>query len=287
MSWVTVIWSMIASACLTLAAIYFLVWCQRRTVWAGLLFSLTSAAVAVYAVIELSMMRAETPAQFATALRWLHVPVWVLILSFVGFVRLHLRAGRPWLAWTICAVRTLALLLNFLVGQNLNYREVTGLRHIRFLGESVSSGVGVSNPCVLVGQLGLLLMLAFVADATITVWRRGDRRQALVTGGSFLFFALAAVVDSVLVFQQIVDWPLTASFSFLGIVVAMGYDMSRETLRAAKLSDDLRESEEQLTLAAEAAEVGVWIWSIAPQPGLGFGDMAPSVWVHFQYHRQS
>ena len=138
---------MIASACLTLAAIYFLVWCQRRTVWAGLLFSLTSAAVAVYAIIELWMMRAETPAEFATALRWLHVPVWVLILSFVSFVRLHLRAGRPWLAWTICALRTMALLLNFLVGQNLNYREVTDLRHIPFLGESVSSGIGVSNPC--------------------------------------------------------------------------------------------------------------------------------------------
>ena len=262
MSWVTIIWSMIASACLTLAAIYFLVWCQRRTVWAGLLFSLTSAAVAVYAIIELWMMRAETPAEFATALRWLHVPVWVLILSFVGFVRLHLRAGRPWLAWTICALRTLALLLNFLVGQNLNYREVTGLRHIPFLGESVSSGVGVSNPCMLVGQLGLLLLVVFVADAAITVWRRGDRRQALATGGSFLFFALAAIVDSVLVFWQIVDWPLTASFFFLGIVVAMGYEMSRETLRAAKLSDDLRESEERMTLAAEAAGFGVWMWNI-------------------------
>ncbi len=262
MSWVTVIWSMIASACLTLAAIYFLVWCQRRTVWTGLLFSLTSAAVAVYAVIELSMMRAETPAQFATALLWLHVPVWVIVLSFVGFVRLHLRAGLPWLAWTICGLRTLALLLNFLVGQNLNYREVTGLRHIPFLGESVSSGVGVSNPCVLVGQLSLLLLLVFVADAAITVWRRGDRRLALVTGGSFLFFALAAIVDSLLVFWKIVDWPLTASFSFLGIVVAMGYEMSRETLRAAKLSDDLRESEERMTLAAEATGIGVWMWNI-------------------------
>ena len=71
MSWVTVIWSMTASACLTLAAIYFLVWCQRRTVSASLLFSLTSAATAVFAGCELSMMRAETPVQFATALRWL------------------------------------------------------------------------------------------------------------------------------------------------------------------------------------------------------------------------
>ena len=160
-------------------------------------------------------------------------------------------------------MRTLALLLNFLVGQNLNYREVTGLRHIPFLGESVSSGVGVSNPCVLVGQLGLLLMLAFVADAAITVWRRGERRKALATGGSFLLFALAGVVDSVLVFERIVDWPLTASFSFLGIVVTMGYEMSREMLRAAKLSEDLSESEERLTLAAEAAGVGIWMWSIA------------------------
>ena len=30
MSWVTIIWSMVASACLTLAAIYFLVWYRNR-----------------------------------------------------------------------------------------------------------------------------------------------------------------------------------------------------------------------------------------------------------------
>ena len=35
---VTVIWSMVASACLTLAVIYFLVWCRNRTAWAHLLF---------------------------------------------------------------------------------------------------------------------------------------------------------------------------------------------------------------------------------------------------------
>ena len=39
MSWVTVVWSMIASACLTLAVIYLLVWWRNRTAWAHLLFS--------------------------------------------------------------------------------------------------------------------------------------------------------------------------------------------------------------------------------------------------------
>ena len=43
----------------------------------------------------------------------------------------------------------------------------------------------------------------------------------------------------------------------------MGYELSREVLRAAQLSDDLRESEERMTLAAEAAGFGVWMWNIA------------------------
>jgi PAS domain S-box-containing protein len=43
----------------------------------------------------------------------------------------------------------------------------------------------------------------------------------------------------------------------------MAYEMSREALRAAQLSDDLRESEERMTLASEAAGFGVWMWSIA------------------------
>ena len=262
MNWVTVIWSMIASVCLTMAAIYFLVWCKRRSAWADLLFTLTSVGVAAYGFGELAMMQAETPAQFSTALRWLQVPTWVVIVSLVGFVRLHLRAGRPWLGWTVCALRSMALLLNFLVGQNLNYREVTALRHIPFLGEPVSIGVGVSNPYMLVGQLSLLLLVVFTVDAAITVWRRGDRMQALVTGGSIAFFALTGMAQAVLVLWRIVDMPLTESFFFLGMVVAMAYEMSREMLRATQLSDDLRESHQRLDMAAQAARLGLWAWDI-------------------------
>jgi len=263
MSWITIIWSMVASASLTLAAIHLQVWWHRRKVWADLLFFLGSTGIAALAGCEFLMMRAETPAQFATALRWLHVPTWVIVLSMVGFIRLYLHAGRRWLAWAICALRTLALPLNFLVGQNLNYLEVVRLRHIHFLGESVSVGEGVSNPWMLVGQLSLVLWLLFCLDAAITVWRRGDKRQALTLGASMVFFTVVGTVHAVLVLWQIVEWPIMASFFYLGIVAAMGYEMSGETLRAAQLSDELVESKEQMTLAAEAAGVGVWEWTIA------------------------
>ena len=44
MNWVTIVWSMGASTCLTLAAIYFLVWLKAPATRAHLLFALTAAA---------------------------------------------------------------------------------------------------------------------------------------------------------------------------------------------------------------------------------------------------
>ncbi len=254
---------MTASACLTLALMHVCIWCQQRDAWANLLFALTAVATAALAGFELAMMRAEMPAAFASALRWGHLPVWVIVVSLVGFVQLYLRAGRPWLAWTVCGLRTLSLLPNFLVGQNLNYREITGLRHLPFFGEPVSVAEGVANPWMLVGQLSLLLLVIFVADAALAVWRRGDRRQALMVGGSIVLALLAATVQAVLVFWGMLRWPITASWFYLGLVAAMAYELSRDALRAAQLTRELRASEQRMTLAAEAANLGVWFREFA------------------------
>jgi two-component system sensor kinase FixL len=228
MSWVTIIWAMIASACLTLALVHVLVWWRRREVLANLLFALTAVAAAVFAGCELWMMRAETPGAFGMAVRWAHVPASVLIVSLVGFVRHYLRAGRLWLAWTVCGVRTLSLILDFVFTPNLNYREINALRHISYLGEIIVAPAGVPSPWMLISQLGLLLLVVFVADASIVVWRRGDRRQALSVGGSILLFVVAATVQLILTLWGIIHAPITVSLFFMGIVAAMGYELSRD-----------------------------------------------------------
>ena len=269
-SLVTVIWSMIASACLTLAGIQLLVWCKTRNAWPNLLFSLTAVSTAAFAFCELRMMRASTPAEFASTLKWGQVPVWLLVVSLVGFVRLVLKAGRPSLAWTVCGLRTFALLLDFSVGQNLNYREITRLRHIPFLGESVQIAEGVPNPWMLVGQLSLMVLVIFVADASATAWRRGDRQKAITVGGSIVFFTLVSTGQSVLVFWGIVQAPIVASISFMGLVAVMGYELSREAVRASQLDRKLQvseaalhESEERMRLAVERADFGIWIRDLA------------------------
>ena len=117
LNWVLIVWSMAASASRTLATIHFLSWFKNRTACANLLFSLAAIGAVATVVCELLMMRAETPTEIGTEVRWAQVAVWVVIWSLTGFVLLYPRAGRRWLAWTICALRTFSLALNFLVGQ--------------------------------------------------------------------------------------------------------------------------------------------------------------------------
>ena len=249
-----------------MAFLQFIVWWKDRAAPANLVFALGAVAVAVFAGLELGLMRAETPAQFDTVVRWIHVPGWVLIVSIVAFVRLYLNAGRRWLAWTVVAVRTLALILNFALSPNINYRKITALRHVPFLGESVSVPVGAPNPWMLVAQFSLLLLVVFVVDATITVWRRGNRRQALVVGGSIVLLVVLASGQAVAMTWGILAMPLTVSLFYLVLVAAMAYELSYDLIRAAQLNRQLqasevtlRESEQRFRIVADAAPVLIWM----------------------------
>ena len=102
-------------------------------------------------------MNATTVDQYQQLVRWIHVPVWVLTLSFVAFVRRYLHAGRAWLAWSIYGLRTLVLILNFSFPVSINFREITGLRQFPLWGEMVSAPIGVPNPWGSLSQLSLVL----------------------------------------------------------------------------------------------------------------------------------
>ena len=167
-------------------------------------------------------------------------------------------------------MRTLTLILNFVFVPNLSYRQITSLRQVVWGGgETVSVPVGVTNPWVLVAQLSLLLLVIFFVDAATTAWRRGVRQRALVVGGALILFSAIAVGQVVLVVWGIIQTPHLACFAFLGLIAAMGYQMSSDMLHRAELARqlqaseaDLRGTQERMELAANAAELSMWMWDI-------------------------
>jgi two-component system, LuxR family, sensor kinase FixL len=286
MNWIIIVWSMNAAACLTLAGFYLLIWCKQREYWAYLVLSCNAVAGAALTGFELALLRAQTSEQYGVILRWAQIPVWLLVVSLVVFVRLYFRAGRPWLAWSVCGARTLALILNFIFIPNLSYRQIITLRQVSWWGgETVSIPVGVTNPWILVAQLSLLLLVIFFVDATITAWRRGDRQRALVVGGALIFFSTIAITQVVLVVWGIIQVPFLACFSYPGLIGAMGYQTSNEMLQRARLARelqaseaDLRETKQRMELAASAAELGMWMWDIVRNE-IWITDKGRALWL--------
>ena len=262
MNWVTVIWSMTAGICLTLAGLHLLIWLRARDSWTSFVFSISALAAAACAGLELVLMRTQTPAQWGEVLRWMLLPNSVVVVSLVWFIRLFLGTGRTWLAWLICGVRALMLALDFLLAPNLHFSEITGVRQMPLWGEMVSVPIGALSPWAILRQASLGLFLVYVIDATIAACKRSTRRRGLVMGGTMSFAIVLWALCSGLFLRGILPAAFIAPI-FLLIVLVIGYELSSNVARAAQLAWELRDTQERMRLATTAADLGVWEWDIA------------------------
>jgi len=263
MNWVNTIWSMAAAACLTLAAVHAFVWSKDRAARPNLLFAITASLIAVFTVFVLMLMHARDLADYAYLHRWGHVPIGLALIALLAFVRLYFGTGRTWLFWLVVSLRLLVLVLNFLSPASFNYREITALKPFELLGEVVSVPEGILTPWAPLGEGSALLALVFVADAAMSLWRRGnvrERRRAVVVGGSVLVCMGAALVNSLLIHTGLLPAPYFVSLFFVLIILAMAYELGQDLLQAGQLARDLRESEQRIDLAVTAANLGLWVW---------------------------
>ncbi|HEY8218467.1 MAG TPA: ATP-binding protein [Methylobacter sp.] len=273
MSWITVLWSMLASASLAFALLHLFIWAKGIQPWANLSFATAAIAIAVITGMELMAMRTTSIGQMALILRWVHLPILVLWLAIICFVRCYFDAGRSWLAWLAVGLRAVALILSFSTGQNLFFDQITGLKQVAVLGgETISIAQGPLNPWYVVGLLSTVVLAAFVLDAAFTMWRGETdtgRRRAIVFSSSIIFFLMTATCHSALVNAGVINSPYVVGFSFLPILLAMSYELSCDLLHSAQLSQQLLESETELRIskqrmrvAARSAELRLWEWDI-------------------------
>jgi two-component system sensor kinase FixL len=270
--WPTVVWLLVASSSLTLGVIHLWIGIRqprRDNLW----FGLTAVSNAAIAGFELALMRSATPQHAGDLIRWIHVPIFFYVASFVLFVRSYFGAGRAWLAGAAITVRGIAsLVVNFLRSPNLNYVSITGLRRISFLRGSVSVPEGVISSWTRLGELSSLLLLAFLVDATVTVWRRGDRRRAALVGGSVLFCVVVGAFSTALIHRHVFEAPYIISLPYFLLLGVMSNELTRDVANASELARDLREqtnvlheADQRLDLAAESADLG--FWSLDTQTG--------------------
>jgi two-component system sensor kinase FixL len=256
MTWIEIAWIAMSAASLMLGVIHLFVWVKYRAQRAHLLFFALAASATAFGGFELAMMHAASAAAYATTLRWAHVPLALVVLSMVWFVRFHFDAGRLWLAWAACGFRLLGLALNFTTGVNINFSDVASLDRLALWSGAVVVGpVGSANPLAIVPQIGNLLLIAFVVDASVTLWRRGDadaRRRAAIVGGGVVACVVAVAGLAALITLGWVHAPTIVMPGVFLIVLAMGYELGWDLIAAAQLAERLRASEVRFRAVVEA-----------------------------------
>jgi len=285
MTWIDIAWPMMSAACLTIALVHVVTWYKQRNLTDHLALGLICFGIGAVAILEWQMMRAQTPAGFAALMRWVLVPFVPIFVGLVAFVRVHFRAGRLWLGSLIVAAQLASLIPNFLTGVNLSFLEVTELHFIRvWNGGPIAAPRGIANPWMFLGLFTIIALLAYLVDATMTVWRRnqpGERRRAIFICGSMGLFLLFILLSSLAVVGGSVRAPLIVVPAFIGALLVISYDLGASVLQSALLSrqlvlaeSNLRDSENRMNLAVSAAGVGLWTWDIAQgqswysEPGL-------------------
>ena len=261
MTWITFLWPMLTAACITMGLIHFWIGYRQKRGAANFLFALTAFSFAFFSVLELSMMLARSPAHFLELQRWADFAGAAGAISLASFVWMFFAAGRRWLALLGSGLICCSLLFDVMPVPKLIFLQITGIRTVEtFGGASFAVAEGVRNPWVAMYYTGVLFIALFVADASVTLWRRGMRRRAVLVGGTITLFILTAGLQAALVDAGVLSTPYLVSLFYLIILAAMGTELSREVLQAARLAADLRESELRLNLAADAAHLGLWVW---------------------------
>lgn len=265
MSWITILYAMMAALSVTLAGIYLVAWLMQRDNWAYLVFVVVSLSFIGVAATELWMLRAQTPQEYGIALRWFQVPIWTGFCAFVVLVYLRLRPRFLWVGALALGLRTVALVANFGPAPSVNYTELTGIKLVMLLGEPVTTVTGIPNPWMLTAQASLVLLVLFILDGGISAWRREEDLRAPYLAIALLVVVVLGTVESGLVFWGFVQWPILITPLLLLISIAMGAELSFGLLRAARAERDVQTkdaalglSEQRLSLAAEAADVGFW-----------------------------
>ncbi len=257
MSLLTIAWSFNAAVCVLLGSIHVLFWFRDRRLRVYLLSSLMAFSAGVSAMLELGLLLTESLDTYRFLILWGNVAIFMILVPMVWFVQSYFGTGRRWLAITITLLWILGILANFLSPHSLTFIEVSELKRLTTpWGEAFTVPLGTENPWKLLADIASLLILVYVGDATVRLWRQGGQRTSLVIGGGIIFFILLAGIHTPLVDAGVIATPYMISFAFLAIIISMSYQLAVDTMHTTKYTQELQQSQHDMERLARANLLG-------------------------------
>ena len=248
---------MCASACLMLGFMHLLFWLKYRKSVVYLLSSLMAFSAGCSAMLELGMLSTRSFEIYRVLIRWENLSIFMILIPMVWFVQVYFYTARRWLVLLITLLWSIAILVNFYSPHSLTFDNISELKRLpTFWNEMFTLPSGTENPWKVLADMSSLLIIIYVADATIRSWRNGEQKEALIIGGGILTFIVAAGIHTPLVDAGIIQTPYMISFAFLAIVITMSYQLVLEAIHAGRYARELQQTRHSLDQLARSNMLG-------------------------------
>lgn len=258
MSFITIAWSFVSAMGVTVFFVQLALWRSQKTSLTPLLAAIMALAASCSAMCELVMAKTSSLQVFQVGLLLTNVMVFFLVVPMVWFVRLRLGTGPVLIAGAITALWVFGLAVNLFLPGDLTFSSINRLEtRTTFWGETYNTPVGTANPFRIVSEIATLLIIVFAAWASFSAFRQGRRYDAIRTGGPVLLFIVVAGIHTVLVDLALVGTPYMISWAFMGIAIALGSETVGDAASAARLHNELQESESRWQALFDNVALGV------------------------------
>ena len=197
---------------------------QRAHLW----FALLCLVMVAYLVAKASAYQADSVRALVEGRRWEATLSLLLFAIFPWFVRTYTRLTPLWLPTVLSLVLTVVLVANVLLPFGANYVERPELAHVTLpWGEEVADlRVHRRGGWHNAGWLGFMLVFAYGLHASWQQHRRGEHRSARTLATAMAVF-MAFMLFNQLVNRGLVEFPHTAEFGFLALLLVMSLGMTR------------------------------------------------------------
>lgn len=270
LNWMHLVWLTLICTAVLLGCFHALLWGRQREQTEHALIAAISFLVGVCGVFEMRAFLAQSPAEYAAALRGAHTMAQLLALIIIAYVDLIV-PGRRWLGLLTAAMRLPVIVANHFTGVSLTFLAIDELRTVTlFGGASFVMPMGTPNPWFALAALSNLVLLAFLIDRLVAVARQpasDERRRAAQTIVALILIALFGVITTVALALFAAPVPITISVAMVVFALVVTQHRASDLLHASELARRIRitrsnldEVTSNLRLVEDSARLGLWQW---------------------------
>ena len=250
--------------------VHLLVWGRNPRSWAESPFSAHRPDCGIgLLTLAMAAMRTESVEVLGATFRWAHCVYGIGVFASLGLFISTLERDGPWLLALDLSVCGSSRWWQTLPPGRLTARRVHSEPEKGDISRRAGDGdleYRTPNPVGSLGQLAALAQLVYVIDVSPRSWldRLAAITAARANGGRepFVFYDFCRGARRPGKQRHVAN-AIRGSLPFLGMVSAMGYELSRDVVRAAELTHNLGEEERRLDLATQAGGLGLWRWDVA------------------------